>query len=271
MKGLLIIFSALLFLPNLFDLDINPQLPYNGRESFDPSLSRINSPEKFQQAVDSIALARHIPQHSFEYVETAESVVIKKFYHGFSHFTLQQNWIAAVCGRFVEEGIACKVRPEDILQQSHAACSQQAIVLMDLLRKKNIAYRKIGLPHHYALEVLVDNNWYFFDTNMEPVIPKEKRLATSWMHQCDSLKKYYDAKIHPNLDYQFGKGVIATAGVINEIPAQHAALFQSATAVLSKIIWCLPLLPLFFRRRFSFRFSTSFIFKRKAAPVSLAV
>ena len=115
------------------------------------------------------------------------------------------------------------------MQHSNAACSQQSIVIMSILRKKNISYRNVGFPHHYALEVFSNNNWYFIDPDMEPAITKEQRMLSSWKHQNDYLKNYYDTNRFNDLDYKFGTGLTATTGPINEVPASNARIFQGAT------------------------------------------
>ena len=188
-KTLLTALAILLFLPNLFNTDIHTLLSYDKKEKFNSQLAYLNSIEKLERHTDSLALKRNIPVNSFEYTALLESVVKDRFYHGFSHFSLGENWIAAVCGKWVEEGLACKVQPEAIMQHSNAACSQQSIVMMEILRNKNIAYRNVGFPHHYALEVLINNNWNFIDADMEPTITKEQRMMSSWNHQNDKLKK----------------------------------------------------------------------------------
>ena len=270
-KPLLIAIALLLFLPNLFNKDIHSTLTYNQKEKFNSQLTYLNTVDKIEQYIDSLAIANHISTNSIAYIELTESVIQDRFYHGFSHFSLNENWIAAFCGKMFEEGLACKVKPEDILQHSNAACSQQSIVIMCLLRKKNISYRKVGFPHHYALEILSNNNWYFVDPDMEPVITREQRMLSSWKHQNDNLKKYYDPSRFNDLDYQFGIGLTAITGSINEVPASNARLFQGATAVLSKIVWMFPLLLLFFKPHFSFRKIFSFNRRIRRTPsVSLA-
>jgi hypothetical protein len=271
MKAFLIIISVALLLLNFINTDINPELPFDNKESFNPALGYINSPEKLEHHVDSIASSKDISIGSYEYVQIAESVIKKRFYHGFSHFSLSENWVAALSGRFVDEGLACKVKPEDILEHSNAACSQQSIVLMALLYKKNISYRKIGFPHHYAMEVMADGEWFFCDPNMEPTITKKQRMESSWNLQSDALKKYYDKNRYKELDYQLGVNQVAVAGPVNEVPARNIKLFHTLTFILSKLLWCLPLLLLYFRPAISFSPSVSFSIKRKHPKFSFAV
>lgn len=271
-KTFLATMAILLLLPNLFNKDIQTQLIYDKKEKFNSQLAYISSISQLEQHIDSIALKKNISTNSFEYTELMESVVADRFYHGFSHFSLSENWIAAVCGKWFEEGLACKVEPEQIMQHSYAACSQQSIVMMALLRNKNISYRKVGFPHHYALETFINKNWYFMDANMEPAIAKEQRMASNWNHQNDQLKKYYDTNRFNDLDYQFGSGIIATNGPVNEVPALNARIFHAVTSILSKILWCFPLLLIFFKTKFSFGPAFMLNIKRRnTAPVSLAV
>ena len=246
---LFFLLALLLCVPFLFKKDINPVLAYDQQEKFDSRLAYINSVQKLISHTDSIASAANIQSGTYEYAAVLESVISNRFYHGFSHFTLSENWVAALCGKWLKEDYACKVQPEAILQQPYAACSQQSLVMMAVLRKKGMNYRSVGFPHHYAMEVQAGKEWYFFDANMEPSITKENRSLANWQHQNDYLKKFYDHQHYSNLDYQFGKGQTAIVGSINEEPAKNARLFHAITAVLSAMAWCLPLLLMFYRFR----------------------
>ncbi len=242
LKILPALIALALLLPNFFDKEVNPVLQYDHKEKYNPQLSKLNAITTLETHIDSIAAARQISTGSFEYAELIEKVIAERFYHGFSHYTTAENWIAAFAGRLIKEDFACKVQPEEIMQKPNAACSQQTLVMMQLLRNKKISYRSVGFPHHYAMEILINNEWYFFDANMEPAIDKEHRALSYWQHKNDSIKKYYDVAIHRNLNYQFGCGLMATTGAINEIPAQKAKYFHIITGVLSKICWLFPLL-----------------------------
>jgi hypothetical protein len=242
--------ALLLLLPNLFTADVNIVLPYDQKEKFDPSLSRINSISLLTAYTDSIASSKQAAAGSYEYVALLEAVLEERFYHGFSHYTPDENWIAAYAGKFIKHDYACKVQPEEILQHPNAACSQQSIVMMAVLRDKNISYRSLGFPNHYAMEVLINKEWYFFDANMEPGITKQQRMLSSWQHSNDNLKQYYDKSHHANLDFQFGNNLMATTGTINEMPAQRATYFHIVTGILSKIVFLFPLFFIFYRNSF---------------------
>lgn len=248
-KPLLIVSAILLALPNFIDKDINEELSYNHTERYTSSLSALNSIDKLERYVDEAAALKNIHPHEEAYPLLLSYIISCRFYHGFSHWKLNENWIASVGEKVTGVGLSCKVQPEDILANSYAACSQQALVMMQILKRKNIDYRKVGFPHHYAIEVKIKNKWYFYDPNMEPYMNLNQRLHESWKESNDSLKKYYDVAKHSNLSYQFGNGKMATFGIVNETPAQRLSFFQSVTSILSKILWCVPMIFLFAKSR----------------------
>lgn len=248
-KPLLISLAVVLAVPNFIKYDINEELPYNKLERYNPELGSINSIDKLEKCVDEAAALKHIDVHSPEYGLLLSYIISCRFYHGFSHWKMNENWIASVGEKITGIGLACKVQPEQLMKHPDAACSQQAMIMMEVLKRKKIDYRKVGFPHHYALEINTGNHWYYFDPNMEPAMNLKERLHENWKGSNDSLKKYYAVNKHQNVSYQFGNGQQAIIGPINEIPAKNLRLFQGATAVMSKILWCFPLIFLYARKR----------------------
>lgn len=253
-KPLLIALSALLVLPNFVDKDIQAdKAAYNGKEKFSPQLSFINSVDKLEKFVDAAAMDKKIPVGSVAYLEILENTVSHRFYHGFSHKTLSQDWITALSDRIAGTDYSRLVLPGEILQHPEAACSQQAIVMMEVLKRKNINYRETGFPHHLAIEAFVDGGWYYLDADMEPEIKGTQRLHEDWYGQSDSLKKSYNTFIHPNLDAGFGAGLLAGMNKKNEEQAPNLEKLQTGTGILSKICWVFPLVLLAFARKRSFQ------------------
>jgi hypothetical protein len=252
-KLLLVAIAAILLVPNFINRDLNDTPyytpPYDGMEKYDPSLGHINNIDKLERYVDASAQKQQAAPNTVAYVVAMEDAIEKRFYHGFSHLTTGENWIAAVAEKLFGYGLSCKVAPADIMRNGNAACSQQSMVMMELLKRKGLSYRKVGFPHHYALEVRLNGSWYYFDPNMEPVMNAAERNAANWAHQADNLKKYYDAKRFSDLDYKFGVGQAVSIGHINEAQASNARLFQSVTGILSKTLWLVPLVLLAFQYR----------------------
>ena len=247
MRFLLIALSLVLLTPNFIHTNFYPNPLYDNKEEYDPSLLYINTLEKLQHYTDSIAARENIAFNSLKYVEVISKTLRQRFYLGYSQYSLNQNWIAACSGYFFWYDLACMVKPEEIIQYPYAACSQQSLIFMWLLRQKHITYRSIKLPHHYTLEVLIGNHWYFFDTTLEPNINGEERMMDHWNNQADSLKRFYHNQ-DSNLVVQswFDNHVKFENGKVNNIPALHARIFHTTTYILSKIAWIFPLLLLFF-------------------------
>ena len=248
MKLLLIAISAILLAPNFFNINLAETPQYDHKEKFNPGLAYINSTEKLIQVSDSIAKRNNIPQKSLAYAITVSQVLRNRFYHGFSRYPLNQNWIAAISEQCFGYGLASIVKPDDILKYSFGGCSQQSIVLMEVMKRKKIYYRCVGFPHHYATELMFDNNWYFFDPNMEPNIPDSARLESKWNCCADSLKKYYDTARFNDLNWKFGNANV-TFGKVNAPTAPNAEIFHTTTKYLSKTLWLFPLIVVFYRKR----------------------
>jgi hypothetical protein len=252
-KKLLIAITVLLLAPNFFNEDLNRDAyytpPYDNKEKYDPALGYINSLDKLENYINDVTKQQNIQKGSLNYVVAVEDAIEKRFYHGFSHLTTRENWIAAVSEKLFGFGLSCKVIPEDIMEHGNAACSQQTMVMMEMLNRKQLPWRKVGFDHHYALEVQVNNNWYYFDPNMEPEMSEAERLESNWKGSADNLKKYYDTTRFTDLAYKFGVNKQVIIGAVNEKQASNAKFFQSATGLLSKTLWILPLLIMAFSRR----------------------
>ena len=245
MKCLFFLLAVILFLPVFFNISPVKQPAYNNKESFDPSLTKINSIEKLTAYSDSAADKNHIQIGSLGYGVLVSSILRKRFYHGFSYYTLQKNWIAVTAQLLFGRDLAAPVNADDILKYPYAGCSQQAIVLMKVMKLKNVPYRSVGFPHHYATELNFKNNWYFFDPNMEPEIKVNEREEDKWNSSADILKKYYTGD-YEYLDWAFGKSAPIIFGKPNADPAPNASFFQTITGVLSKILWAFPLFFVFY-------------------------
>jgi hypothetical protein len=241
MKFLAILLTSLFLLPLFFNISLEKKPVYNNVELFDPSLAKINSIQNLIHYADSSAARDHIKNGSLGYAVLVSCIIRKRFYHGFSSYTLQQNWVAAIAQYCFGLSLASPVNPNEILQYPYAGCSQQAIVLMETMKQKNISYRSVGFPHHYATELNFKNTWYFFDPNMEPEIKVKERNHNKWKGSADNLKKYYNGNC-TYLDWTFGKSIPAIFGIPNAAPAPRANIFQSVTKFLSKILWIFPLI-----------------------------
>ena len=249
---LLAAFTLLLIVPNFLDWDINDRETYNHKERYFPALQAVTNMNSLELYIDQEAAKRGIRPADPEYPLLVSYTISCKFFHGFSHWTLAQNWIAAMGQKITGIGLACKVQPEAIMKDNSAGCSQQVLVMMEILKRKQINYRKVGFPHHYTLLAESAGKWYYFDPDMEPAMSLSQRAYSSWEGKAGNLKPFYAKKATlSEIDFHFGSNTqMATLGPINEIPAQNLRFFQNSTALLSKILFLFPLLMLYYRTRF---------------------
>jgi hypothetical protein len=247
---------------------------YNQIEEYNPSLSRISSLAKLEAYCDSLYTSSTASGNygDFEknYSEVVSSVIKERFYHGYSHYGFENNTLAMLFSTVTLSGYSAVVIPEDILKYPFAACSQQSIVMMELLKKKGIKTRKITFRGkkrggHFSFEVFYNQSWHFYDTNMEPdeaILNAYNRPGIAFLSKHPELlvqiyRQYPREEILdilPNYTY----------GVVNEFPAPRAIVFQRLTKFLSYTIWLFFLLAfLLVRRRYKRITITQFVRKSR--------
>lgn len=242
------------------------ELPgYNGVEEFDPSLGRLRSCEMMGAYCDSIFKTVYSvnpdANHVQEYTDIVASTVRKRFYHGYSRYGFTNNYFAFLISKVTLPGYSAIVIPDDILKYDYAACSQQSIVTMNLLEKKGFKTRKVifqgKTAGHFCFEVFYNNDWHFYDTNMEPqqsVLDQYAQPGIAFLaaHPAVLLNAYKQYPKEEILDvfrnYSYGS--------VNEFPAPRGLLFQRLTKVLSYILWAIFLILFIFVRRKYLRYGT---------------
>lgn len=243
MKYWLLALSFLLLAPNLFKSHLIglPEAPVKP-EDFDPLLAeRIQNISSLENFIDSVARARSgSEQMSTElYADIISSTIRLRFFHSYSHYSLRENWLAAVAGKFIWYDLSAIVIADDILKYPMAACSQQSIVLMELFKRKHIPFRKIAFDHHFAVEGYINHEWIYFDADLEPNFRGKHRSFES-LKKGNELQKLYDGVLPANaIPYLLANPY---KGKLNQFPAPQARIFHYITAILSHWLWLLPLL-----------------------------
>jgi hypothetical protein len=136
-------------------------------EAYDPSYFR-----KYQSVDDIINELNHhfktAEINSSAYFNYAADIVRKRFYHGYSYYSMSDNPFAYLAGKLIWSHLRAIVNPDDIMKHPMAACSQQSLVLAEIFKRQGIAYREVGFDHHFTIEGYIDGSWRFFDTDLEP-------------------------------------------------------------------------------------------------------
>lgn len=239
-KNRLLALIFLVFLLVGYYLIKSPVLPdtvNNGYkwEAFDPDLvPRLRSINDVLNYTDSSCAGQS--KQSLDYVRFLSKTFSDRFYHGYSHYSFQDNWIAYLSGKIIWSHLSAIVLPDDILKHPQAACSQVSIVLAEALKRIGVPYRKVGLKNHFVLEAYINKKWYLFDANMEPQFPNGRKSLAE-LKAAHELYEGYKGKLSPiQADYTFS---VIKYGKTNEALAPHASIYHKVTSILSF------LLPLF--------------------------
>ncbi|HLG39117.1 MAG TPA: hypothetical protein VI461_05585 [Chitinophagaceae bacterium] len=232
---------------------------YNNLEAYDPSLFRLNSLERLEEYCDSIYAENVFADkgNEFEktYVDIVSNTIRNRFYHGYSYSGFSDNYVGELISRVSLPGLSALVAPDDILKYPYAACSQQAIVMMETLKDKGFKTRKvtfdnIGHGGHFAFEVFSDGKWHFHDPNMEPdkkVLEAYERPDINFLvSNPEILLQAYNR--YPK-EQILGIFASHSYGAINKFPAPRAIVFQKVTKFLSSAIWLFFLAAFFIVRR----------------------
>ncbi len=211
------------------------------QEMFDIELSHLNTLIKVDTYLDHIAKKTSIMNSESEIIDTASYVLLvddflkKRFHHRYSHYNLSNNYIAAMLGYFRFD-MSAVVIPEDLLKYENAACSQQAILFQEILKRKGINVRTVGFESsfsgHFCSEVEYDNSYHFFDTDLEAdwstfdEIPSTEELVNNK----DMLKRAYAHHLDRLIVFTENDPIYQEW---NEFPAKNARLFHKVTKFIS--------------------------------------
>lgn len=222
-------------------------------EVFDPAFAnQLRSVDAVLAFTDSLATAEKFMSNTLDYGNLLSRVIKNRFYHGYSHYSLKENWIAAVAGKIIWNHLSAIVLPNDILKYPMAACSQQSIIMIECLRRKGILFRTVGFDHHFAVEAYFDG-WYYFDPDMEPNFTAVKRESLQTLLNKGKFQELYNNAMSPaEVDYFLANPYY---GEVNVLPAANAIIFHTIMKVLSRTLWLLPLVVFVFSpstRRISF-------------------
>ncbi len=248
-KIILPVLSLVFFVLNFLDYNIvEDRSAVAINEKFDPALSRLNSLSRLEAYVDSVTAAKNIFPGTLEYALAADDIVSQRFYHKYATQDLSENWIASIAQKITGLYLSSKITADDILTKPYGYCGQQNTVLMELLQKKGHDYRVIYLRGHFIIQSRIAGKWCYFDTDLEPDIPKSMRVDENWVKNKDLLALAY------RKDTQWVNKIIGDPGVfkygkINEVQGSNAQVFQLITKWLSKIAFLFPLICFVYLKR----------------------
>ena len=239
----LIIFTAPFFLNQISISNIS--VPTS--ENYNLALSKINTSKKAYAYVDSIySKPNQTVLDTQLYAQIASKFIKERFFHGLCSYSVNENWLAYVLGKYSWFHFSAIVNPNDILKYPEGICSQQTIVFIDILKHKKINTRTVELgypngPGHFLCEVMYNSTWHLYDVTMEPkweLIEKKNENLEYYLNHKDSIYLIYELKLNKtHLNKLFEK---VKYGEIDTLPAKKMRLFHQITYFI------IYLIPVFF-------------------------
>jgi hypothetical protein len=151
------------------------------------------------------------------------------------------------------------------MKQPYAACSQQSLVMMELLKRKGFKTRKVGFDGgemvggHFCFETFYDNSWHFFDTDQEPnakLLADYNRPSIEYLlANKDILDAAYSHWQPDRLHAMFSN---FSYGKVDKFEAPNALLYQQVTKFLSYTGWIFFLVAFVLVRRKYLRLLTPY-------------
>lgn len=201
-------------------------------EAFDQSLGRLNTIDLLNDYIDSCAVVQKVPAYSEQEVFLVNNVIERKFYHGYSHYSFQENILANFAGQYIWDHLSAIVIPDDLVKHPMAACSQQAIVMMEVLKQRGYKVRKLGLTGHYILEVYYNNAWHIFDPNKEPKYQGIPHDSLNAFLNNGYISESYSKSLSPEDVKKIFTNI--HVGKVNSVPAKNARIFHLVTKFISR-------------------------------------
>jgi len=230
--------------PIVFSTVSNLKNTYKSKELFNIELSRFKSIEDITAHIDGIYSATNsLPQiDTLAYVKATSDIVKKRFYHGLSEYSLKDNWISYLGAKLFWKHLNAIVEPDDILDYTQGLCSQQTIVFLEILKRKGIKTRWVGLgykegPGHFLAEVYYQGKWHLYDVNLEPhweKVTNHHQSIAYYKSYKDSLFLAYEGIISKSVYNKIMEKV--QYGEVNEFPAKNMLLFHRATKAVTYLI-----------------------------------
>ena len=230
--------------PVIFSTVSNINSKRNKNELFNIQLTRFKSVDDIIAHIDGVYSAKYSikKMDTVGYVSITSDIVKKRFFHGLSVYSFKDNWITYVFGKLFWSHLNAIVDPDDILDYPEGLCSQQTIVFLEILKRKGIQTRWVGLgykegPGHFVAEVFYESNWHLYDVNMEPkwekIVNHHKSIGYYKINP-DSLYTTYEGILDKTVFYKIMQKV--KYGNVNEFPAKKMLLFHQLTKLLTYIL-----------------------------------
>lgn len=167
-----------------------------------------------------------------------EDLVRARFYHGYSEYSFCDNWSLKLAS-YIRPSLLPVISPEDVLKYPYAGCSQQGLVVQELLNRSNLEFGTFGVRYpvpHFASVVKLYGEWYFIDTWGPLPRGRHRLIPVRELFSGKRLAADFPTKKGAEFVHATNAG-LARISHLNEFPGPRGLAFQQATGIFSKIGW----------------------------------
>ena len=216
-------------------------------EKYDSSLKRLNSIESLIKYNDSLYFSDNTSKtiDTIRYVEHIVDLIQLRFKEGLARYSVKNNWILYYSNKYIWDHISAIVDPDDLMLFGGGLCSQQNIVFLEVLKRKKITFRTIGLgfpegPGHFLCEVRLKGNWNLYDLTLEPNFDRTTKITKGidfYLQNIHEFHAAYDSIVDPERIDKLLQRV--EYGEVNQFPAQNMIKLHKLSFLL---LWLIPIL-----------------------------
>ena len=219
--------------------------------------------KNFETLIDLDDLKRFVGEEvkkkNYQGIEIAiyiDDVIRKKYFHQIAYISNETNWLLKVADYFFPKfEFLSAMDPKELAKKNHAICNQQAIVFQEIVKDYSLEYASIGFEiktpdgnnlGHFASAVKVKNDWFYFDSNLEP---KYNRRDPSIFTRVLEADKDTLKQLYPSDDFSLVTKNMINFRDLNSFPAKRGVMFQKMTSFFSNFFWIfLTLMALMLRK-----------------------
>lgn len=208
------------------------------REAFDPALAHVQTVEALEEELGR----RTAGDSTKARVHALEQLIRYRFYSGYSRFGFHENWLAWLAARILHPDLDALVHVDDIMRHRAAACSQQGIVVQELLRRMGLEFATVELPGHFLTAVWIDGRWYMVDPYGPIERDRTRLFPLDYLLTEDGRNRLFLTEAERGRWTKLGYTLPRLVNR-NTTPAPRARLFHALTLWASRWLW-LPVLLL---------------------------
>ena len=215
-------------------------------EQFNEDLAFLNSFKKLKKYF--LEKINEEKLNEIDSVIFADRLLRERFYHQNTNVQLKDNWFLYVFNFFSSNrnnsSYLSSLNPDYILRFNGAICNQQALIFQALMEEIGIEYQSVLFNisnssksfGHFSSAVMVDGNWLFIDTNLEPKYDlKDSTILKRLLNSDTSL---FNSMYPENTVQEISKGSIWLSSK-NKNPAFRGRIFQEICYFVSYYAWIL--------------------------------